>query len=893
MHPPFEVLPGLRSAPGADGLEVVPYDINKPSDTRAGNAPQVQYDGQAPEVYCDQNAPEVVYDKNGLYVHGEEADKQRMIGASNTSTDSSIKERVWWKRRQFLIPLLLLTLFAIVGAAVGGVLGVQAIDRETSGSSTSGRPQETPSNPPAGSLTSSESPSSSRSSSVPTATAVPTSIRPRSPLSATSFRDKKTNQSTIFLAYQSLDGNFQVARYVKPDGKHKGSWEQPQVASPARTPKELSALTISVINDQFDAYQQDLPESVVRLQLNVVGEYNDIIRLHAEALSPELNFQHYRDWRDNGSEIAATSTLASYGNTRAFLNATGGLILSADTLAGGKSKGFWLGTNPDAVNATKLAVVPLTTNTTKLYKEHMFIVWYQWAQESSLRPWYSGNGTSYIDYFPHLVTVTREGSFTALSVPRPTTAFPDAVNIFLIYQDRTNDFVQMYLDEEYKWKFSAPEAFKGADAGSSITCTNPVLMDTEGSSDMDAASDMTRCFFRKDGYVVEVQLDGTDWTMLEKNFELGPYRRNGFWPFVGGGIFTVDGISWKHARNAIAPHFRNPYANDLDILEKHVSACISLIENSGHQEGSKSHDIDIWDLIGRYAMDSASEYVFGRSVDVQHRELPAKGQPPDRSHKVDFYKASFIATLAVALRSGAQNLYWMVEPRGFRNACQVSRMFIRGFLHKVLSDRKNSQSSPSPPDQTLVTGLLEAYPRQNDLESESLTLLIAGRDNTGAIIVFILLLLARHPVELQRLRATLIEEFGAHPQSSKASENLASKLLSCELLQDVINEALRLFPVVPLNSRVALEDSILPRGGSPTGDQPVLVLKGETVFYSPYVLHRREDIWGDDAKCFRPLRWKGRKVGSEFQPFGLGPRKCLGSKCGWSIAIYWRYYDKQ
>jgi cytochrome P450 len=59
---------------------------------------------------------------------------------------------------------------------------------------------------------------------------------------------------------------------------------------------------------------------------------------------------------------------------------------------------------------------------------------------------------------------------------------------------------------------------------------------------------------------------------------------------------------------------------------------------------------------------------------------------------------------------------------------------------------------------------------------------------------------------------------------------------------------------------MATEDTILPRGGGADGKAPVLVPKGCMVIYTVFALHRRKDLWGDDADDFRPERWEmGRK----------------------------------
>lgn len=80
---------------------------------------------------------------------------------------------------------------------------------------------------------------------------------------------------------------------------------------------------------------------------------------------------------------------------------------------------------------------------------------------------------------------------------------------------------------------------------------------------------------------------------------------------------------------------------------------------------------------------------------------------------------------------------------------------------------------------------------------------------------------------------------------------------------------------------MALRTTTLPVGGGPTGKSPIFVRRGEGVGYCVYAMHRRRDIYGDDADEFRPERWENgleKKVGWAYLPFNGGPRICLGSK---------------
>ena len=75
--------------------------------------------------------------------------------------------------------------------------------------------------------------------------------------------------------------------------------------------------------------------------------------------------------------------------------------------------------------------------------------------------------------------------------------------------------------------------------------------------------------------------------------------------------------------------------------------------------------------------------------------------------------------------------------------------------------------------------------------------------------------------------------------------------------------ALRLHPVIPLNSRMAIVDTVLPVGGGPDGQSPLFIPKGQIVSYSVYTMHRRKDYFGEDADQYNPDRWESLRPGWE------------------------------
>lgn len=78
-------------------------------------------------------------------------------------------------------------------------------------------------------------------------------------------------------------------------------------------------------------------------------------------------------------------------------------------------------------------------------------------------------------------------------------------------------------------------------------------------------------------------------------------------------------------------------------------------------------------------------------------------------------------------------------------------------------------------------------------------------------------------------------------------------------------------------NRVARVDTILPKGGGPSGGNPIFAPAGTGFDTSWYNLHRLKSIWGTDADEFTPDRWETFKPDAwQYVPFGGGPRSCLG-----------------
>jgi len=363
-----------------------------------------------------------------------------------------------------------------------------------------------------------------------------------------------------------------------------------------------------------------------------------------------------------------------------------------------------------------------------------------------------------------------------------------------------------------------------------------------------------------------------------QDFDIGHNRAESFKPLLGVGIFTSRGEAWKHSRQLVRPQFSREQISDLDLAERHVQALSKRLTTGAN---GWTDTFDLQPLFYNFTLDTTTEFIYGHSVHSQDPTsrpvLPTvKGlSAPDRASlgaHLDAGKA-WIET-----RGAFWKWYWLISSKDFDYHCKEVHEFVDWFVQlKLQQQYQPSAETQTPTKQKFV--LLDELAKQTrnplELRNETLAVLTAGRDTTGALLGWVFYFLARHPRVYAKLRSIILAEFGA---ASAASGITFTNLRGCQYLQYVINESFRVAAVIPLNERVCIKDTTLPRGGGPDGTEPVFIPKGRQVLLANYAMQHRADIWGSDVEEFKPERWEGRKVGWDFVPFGGGPRVCPGRK---------------
>ena len=287
---------------------------------------------------------------------------------------------------------------------------------------------------------------------------------------------------------------------------------------------------------------------------------------------------------------------------------------------------------------------------------------------------------------------------------------------------------------------------------------------------------------------------------------------------------------------------------------------------------------DVKALFYRLTIDSATEFLFGESIDSQLSNIPGYMPPNHRpiADEKDFASAFDRVQSQVSDSILLGDLYWLVQTKEFKENCKRCHAFIDLYVHRALSKEKTREATTTSAGKqkfVFLDALAESNRDPVELRDQLLNVLLAGRDTTASLFSFHFMTLSRRPDIFAKLRATVLEHFGTFTNPRNMT---FEALKNCNYLQWAINETLRLYPSVPFNQRHALKDTCIPVGGGPDGTKPVYVKKGVNVDYSVYMIHRRKDLWGEDADEFRPERWDGRRTGWEYLPFNGGPRICIG-----------------
>ncbi|KAH7911458.1 cytochrome P450 [Hygrophoropsis aurantiaca] len=380
-------------------------------------------------------------------------------------------------------------------------------------------------------------------------------------------------------------------------------------------------------------------------------------------------------------------------------------------------------------------------------------------------------------------------------------------------------------------------------------------------------------------------------TMLATDFEnyvKGNKFRSAVLTVLGTGVFNSDGDMWKFHRSMTRPFFSHDRIAHFNIFDRHSEDAIKLMK----QRLRAGYPIDFQDVISRFTLDSATEFLFGNCVHSLSAGLPYPYNVPSteiRTGKAkiaeDFAGAFAQAQLIIAERPRKGWIWPLFELIGDKTAepMEVVNQYIEPILreavdkHTKMTMNGDKQKYELTDDDTLLDHLVRFTTDPVVLKDEILNIMIAGRDTTAGTLTFVVYFLATHPQVLARLREEILTKIG--PTNRPTYDDIREM----KYLRAVINETLRLFPAVPFNVRESVNAATWP--STYPAEKPFYIPAKTSVSYSVFLMHRRKDLWGPDAEDFDPDRFLDERLHKYltpkpfiFLPFNAGPRICLGQQ---------------
>ncbi|KAI1823938.1 cytochrome P450 [Xylaria intraflava] len=331
-------------------------------------------------------------------------------------------------------------------------------------------------------------------------------------------------------------------------------------------------------------------------------------------------------------------------------------------------------------------------------------------------------------------------------------------------------------------------------------------------------------------------------------------RIQGFLPVLGHhSIFTTNGPEWQHARAIMRPSFVRDQISDLACVDHHIRKLVSHIPKDGSP-------FDLQAMFSMMTTDSISDFMLGHSTDLL-------GNAPEDNYKFGKYFDTSMQKVALRTRLGRVSALWR-DPE-----LDECTSFMKNFISRFVKDARDrlDGNSDRKDDRTYVflDQLLKSGEPDDVICDHLLSIFTAGRDTTTSVLTYLFLELSRRPAVVAAIREEIF---------SVGDDPSWEDLRNMRYLNWVLKEALRLNPPVATNQRQAVRDTVLPKGGGADGMLPVLVKAGATVQYIPWSMHRRKDVYGEDAEEFRPERWDKLRVTHEYLPFNAGPRICIGQQ---------------
>jgi cytochrome P450 len=392
------------------------------------------------------------------------------------------------------------------------------------------------------------------------------------------------------------------------------------------------------------------------------------------------------------------------------------------------------------------------------------------------------------------------------------------------------------------------------------------------------------------------------------NYPKGPETCNNLSDLLGSSIFNVDGEPWKEQRRVAMHEFTTKSLRNFmhEIVQVELDNRLIPVLSKASSEGVL---VDLHDIFMRFTFDTICNLGFGvdpgcLDISLPNVKLAHAFDTATAITSCRFFMYPFVWGTKRALNIGSERIL----RESLRQINEFAMHVIQKRREKLLESSTeprnglNSDDAPeslsSPPHMDLLSRFMgiTTEAEKSTLDSSGgddqkrggysdvflrdivISFLLAGRDSTSSGISWLFWLLSRHRRVVDAIRAEIrevVKSRNCTNLSTDASKFTYEELKNMHYLHAALSESLRLHPPLPVDTKFALKEDVLPDGTH--------IPKGSVVAYGPYAMGRMEQLWGSDCLEFKPERWLQNGVfvpqcPYKYAVFQAGPRICLGKE---------------
>ncbi|KAM7343841.1 putative cytochrome P450 6a21 [Cochliomyia hominivorax] len=328
-----------------------------------------------------------------------------------------------------------------------------------------------------------------------------------------------------------------------------------------------------------------------------------------------------------------------------------------------------------------------------------------------------------------------------------------------------------------------------------------------------------------------------------------------------GRLFLLDGAEWKQMRSKLSPTFSSGKMKAMyPLVLKQADNLVQVLDNIIQEE----NHLELKDLMARFTTDVIGSCAFGincNSLQDPQAEFRVMGLRSlnERKH------GRFISNLILGFPDLSRKLHMCITPD------DITNFFIR-IVKEVVDYREHNNIQAND-----FLGILMSLKKEmgiklsiEQMAAQAFVFFLGGFETSSTTLGFALYELALQPDIQEKLRKEILEAF--------KKDNMEYETLhQLKYLEQVIKETLRKYPVIPIITRLALNDYKVP------GHPKYVIKKGMPVIIPIYGYHHDPNFYPEPEK-FKPERFDSNngdpKDSLQWLPFGEGPRNCIGLRFG-------------